>query len=206
MTSSASPADRPTGTEIWLGRQTERARAELNASVPPLYRAEIDLPAKVTAWASTPTAASLFITGKMGRGKTHAAWQAIRVWHDTWLTGPGAFKRPRIEAWRSTALFDALRPEADEDGRHVARRCQQADLLYLDDIAAAKASEFTRERLFEIIDERYCQQRPVLMTSDVFPAKLNPFVGDRVASRLGEMLGPNVVLLCGGDRRTGGGA
>ncbi|MGW1998416.1 DnaA ATPase domain-containing protein [Embleya sp. NPDC001921] len=204
MPSSAS--DRPTGADLWLTTQVARAHEDLGKLVPRHYWPPIELHPEAAAWAAEPDPGSLFLTGNMGVGKTHTAWQAIRAWHQTWFDVPQWRGLPRIEAWRSTALFDALRPEAEEDGRRVAARAQRADLLYLDDLAAARANDWTRERLFEIVDERYAQNRPILITSDVFPADLGPYIGPRVASRLAEMLADNIVLIEGGDRRRGGDA
>jgi DNA replication protein DnaC len=203
---SSASADRPTPADLWIAKQAATAADTLGKLVPKHYWPPIELHPEAAAWAAQPDPGSLFLTGNMGAGKTHTAWQAIRRWHQTWFDVPQWRGLPRIEAWRSTALFDALRPEAEEDGRRVAARTQTADLLYIDDLAAAKASDFTRERLFEIIDERYAQDRPVLITSDVYPADLGPYVGPRVASRLAEMLGDNIVLIEGTDRRIGGGA
>ncbi|MBQ1164262.1 hypothetical protein KBZ21_40410, partial [Streptomyces sp. A73] len=41
-----------------------------------------------------------------------------------------------VQTWRSTQLFDALRPEGD-DPRAVTKAAQTCGLLYLDDLAAA---------------------------------------------------------------------
>jgi DNA replication protein DnaC len=101
-------------------------------------------------------------------------------------------------------LFDALRPDAESEGRRLVERLQKCDLLFVDDLAAANATPWTRERLFEIFDERYVQSRPVITTSDVLPAQLEEVIGPRVASRLAEMCRGNVVLLKGDDRRKGG--
>ncbi|MBQ1164470.1 hypothetical protein KBZ21_41535, partial [Streptomyces sp. A73] len=46
---------------------------------------------------------------------------------------------PTVQTWRSTQLFDALRPEGD-DPRAVTKAAQTCGLLYLDDLAALQAA------------------------------------------------------------------
>lgn len=201
-----SSSDEPSPQQMWLDERRREALARFDARVPALYRQPVPLPGIATAWADSTDGApaSLFLTGAIGVGKTHAAWHTARAWIDRQFRGdrPGS---PTVQTWRSTALFDALRPEGD-DPRSVTRAAQQAGLLYLDDLAAARVSPsgWTQERLYEIFDERYTRQRPVLITCDVLPAQLAPLVGDRVASRLAEMCTGGVHLMRGPDRRLAG--
>lgn len=179
------------------------------AQTPVIYQHDIDIHPKAAIWADqAPGApASLFLTGAIGVGKTHTAWQATRRWIDRRIALTG--HQPSIETWRSTALFDALRPDSrDYDGRILTTQLQRADLLYIDDLAAARVSPtgWTQERLYEIFDERYINRRPVLITCDVLPGETEHLVGERVQSRLREMFRNGVVLLEGADRRLGGAA
>lgn len=196
----------PSPRQTWQAERRAAALARFDARIPPLYRKAIDLPAPVQAWATAGPAAGagLFLTGSIGVGKTHTAWAAARTWLAAAVdaTDRGT---PVVTWWRSTALFDALRPEGDHP-RAVATDCQAADLLVLDDIAAARVSPsgWTQERLYELFDERYTQQRPVLITSDVLPIDLGPVVGPRVSSRLAEMCAGGVHRMRGEDRRRGG--
>lgn len=189
--------------------RTERrdaATAAFTEATPVIYRTEITIHPQAAAWAAQAdtTPASLFLTGPIGVGKTHTAWQSARRWLATHVTRTG--RKPRIETWRSTSLFDALRPDShDWDVRALTRRLQEADLLYIDDLAAARVSPtgWTQERLYEIFDERYINGRPCLVTCDVLPGATGNIVGDRVQSRLREMFRGGVLLLEGSDRRAG---
>lgn len=174
---------------------------------PAIYRGTIRIHPDADEWSRLRDDAppSLFLTGPIGVGKTHTAWQASRQWLATTVDHAG--RTPSIETWRSTALFDALRPDnRDYDAKTLTRVLQRADLLYVDDLAAARVSPtgWTQERLYEIFDERYINRRPVLITCDVLPGQISHIVGDRVASRLGEMCRGGVLLLEGEDRRKGG--
>ncbi len=77
-------------------------------------------------------------------------------------------------------------------------------LLILDDLGAEKPTEWVRERMYEIVNQRYEWMRPIIVTSNLSPAQLAKQVGQRVASRLMEMC--EVVELDGRDRRLNGDA
>jgi DNA replication protein DnaC len=196
----------PSPQQLWLAERRDAALAHFDRRIPPLYAEPVTLPAPVAAWAESgqQQTGGLFLTGAIGVGKTHTAWTTTRAWLAASFTG--AYRHnPVIEMWRSTSLFDALRPEG-EDPRGVARRCQEADLLFIDDLAAARVSPtgWTQERLYELFDERYVRQRPVLITCDVLPRDLGPVVGPRVSSRLAEMCRGGVHRIDGHDLRKGG--
>src|SRR3954451_4952656 len=171
---------------------------------------EIELAPAAYRWATgTADCPSLFLCGAIGVGKTHNAWQAARLWVHNWHAAGGRRSSPAIETWRSTALFDALRPDSGGAApQTLIKTLQRADLLYIDDLAAARVSPtgWTQERLYEIFDERYINRRPVLITCDVMPNEIVHVVGDRVASRLAEMCRGGAPRLSGADRRKGAAA
>jgi DNA replication protein DnaC len=205
--SSASPDDL-SPRESFLLERTSVALNRFDDETPEIYRRPIDLPAQVQDWIAGWGGRSLFLTGAIGVGKTHTAWKTCRRWLEAQY-GPGQPWQgsPVIKTYRSTALFDALRPDAPEgEGRTLSKQLQKVDLLFIDDLAAARPSTWTQERLFEIFDERYIRRRPVIITCDVLPSQLSEVTGPRVASRLAEMCGNSIVLLEGDDRRKGAAA
>jgi DNA replication protein DnaC len=199
-----SSSEEPTSRQSWIDERRDAAVATFAAKIPGIYQMDVELAPDIARWAAGESnCPSLFIAGPLGVGKTHSAWQAIRRWVHTQF-GANYRGTPVVESWRSTALFDALRPDADgNSGRAMVKRLQNVDLLYLDDLAAARPSTWTQERLFEIFDDRYINRRPVLITSDVLPKELLDVTGERVLSRLAEMCRGGVVLLEGADRRRG---
>ncbi|MFF5445435.1 DnaA ATPase domain-containing protein [Streptomyces sp. NPDC012888] len=201
-----SADDDPHGS--WLDERRAQAVAEFSKTIPALYRDAIDLHPEVAAWADRDDTApsSLFLWGPLGVGKTHSAWQAIARWIAAHFAG--AYRgTPVVQSWRSTALFDALRPD-DTGGtpKTLMKQLQTADLLYIDDVAAARVSPtgWTQERLYEIFDERYINRLPILITSDVKPGEISHIVGERVTSRSAEIFRGGVVHLGGDDRRKAG--
>ena len=206
MTSASADELSPRET-VLLERQSV-ALSRFDDETPDIYRKPIDLPESVTGWIAGWGGRSLFLTGAIGVGKTHTAWKTCRRWLEAqYAPGQPWQGTPIIKAYRSTALFDALRPDApDGEGRSLVKQLQRVELLFIDDLAAARPSTWTQERLFEIFDERYIRRRPVIITCDVLPKALGEVTGPRVASRLAEMCGSSVVRLTGPDRRQGAAA
>jgi DNA replication protein DnaC len=200
----------PNPLESWLLERRTAAVDAFTARIPALYQEQITLHPDAARWADNEpeSSASLFLTGSIGVGKTHTAWQASRRWIGRRFLN--AYRgTPIIQTWRSTALFDALRPDSDgASPKKLIRALQKADLLFIDDLAAARVSPtgWTQERLYEIFDERYINRRPVLITCDVLPNQISHVVGERVASRLAEMCRGGVLLLDGPDLRRGSAA
>ncbi|MFE9738865.1 DnaA ATPase domain-containing protein [Streptomyces sp. NPDC006477] len=204
----SSSDEQPTAREEWLQARGQQALERFDSRTPVIYRQIIDLPQDAQDWIAGWGGTSLFFTGPIGVGKTHTAWQTCRRWLEAWYapTRPWA-GGPDVRTYRSTTLFDALRPDGPDDIRRtLVKELQECHLLFIDDLAAAKASEWTQERLFEIFDERYINRRPVIVTCDVLPTQLSEVTGPRVSSRLAEMCGASVVLLDGNDRRMGAAA
>ncbi|MEW2578399.1 ATP-binding protein [Streptomyces syringium] len=135
---------------------------------------------------------SLLLLGRTGTGKTHQAYGAVRL-----LSGCGV--RTSWVVTTGPDLYASLRPRHGVDAETEFRRYRDARLLLVDDIGAAKPSEFTEEINFRLINHRYENELPTLMTSNVEPRDMQDRLGDRVTSRLAEMC--QRVVIAGTDRR-----
>ena len=186
-----------------------KLRSVIGDFIPPRFRNRIEIPQDAEDWAQGGRSAQgLYLAGQVGTGKTHTAWMAVAAWCMATGTFPrdegrqddvhgGARIRPTVIFTRMTDLLDDLRP--GDSARQRVRDCQLADLLVLDDIGAEKASEWTQERLYSVIDHRYAGCMPLIVTSNLPPVKLADQTGARAASRLAEMC--QVVPMTGMDRR-----
>ncbi|MEU6029708.1 ATP-binding protein [Streptomyces tauricus] len=180
--------------------------------IPARYRGALADHPQITAWAAQiaragrpgPAGApgiseggSLLIVGPTGTGKTHQAYGAIRT-----LLHRGV--RLRWEATTSADLHARLRPSSrtGHDSERELQALARCPLLLLDDLGAAKASEWTEELTYRLINHRYEHLLPTLITTNLPTAELRTTLGDRVASRLAEMT--ERVILTGPDRRREG--
>jgi len=177
----------------------QRLADSLAAFTPPRFAAEINVPEAAMAWAQQGHAAQgLYLAGPVGTGKTHAAWMTVRLWCEHTGTLPGTRDwASAVIFTRMTDLLDDLRP--GDDSRQRIRDCQNAKLLVIDDLGAEKASEWTQERFYSVIDHRYANCLPLIVTGNLPPSKLADQTGERAASRLAEMC--EVVPMTGADRR-----
>ncbi|MDQ8708241.1 ATP-binding protein [Streptomyces sp. LHD-70] len=178
-----------------------------DSRIPARYRdALADHPA-VTAWVRAVAQAgrpgpggvpgiaqgrSLLIAGTTGTGKTHQAYGAIRS-----LLAEGV--RLRWKAITAADLYAELRPRPGHDGEREFMELARCPLLFVDDLGAAKNSEWTEEITMRLINRRYNEMLPTLLTTNLGMADLRAHIGDRVASRLTEMT--DKVILDGPDRR-----
>ena len=119
--------------------------------------------------------------GKPGTGKTHLAigialhvvsmkktvlfttvQRAIRRVKDTWTKGSEESESQAIDA------------------------IAYPDLLVLDEVGVQFGSEFEKQVLFDILNERYEKRKPTILLSNIPAKDLSGYLGERVADRLRE--------------------
>lgn len=141
---------------------------------------------------SVQSGPSLLILGPTGVGKTHQAFGVLRMLSTTGV-------RCAWKACTAADLYARLRPRHGVDSETEFRAVADAPLLLVDDLGAAKGSEWVEEVNYRLINWRYERVLPTLFTSNVPPRELSSSLGERVASRLIEMA--SRVVLEGSDRR-----
>lgn len=155
---------------------------------------------RIATWTDTP-GANLLILGPVGTGKTHAALAAGR---ERFLDDVTVEFVPVVD------LLDRLRPDGrpcphlrrtswgvDEPLSWVEHFCN-VELLILDDLGGEKASEWTAERLYLIVNDRWLNHRPTVATSNLGPDDLREAIGHRTYDRLRDGA---VALQLGGESR-----
>lgn len=197
-------ANEPGHPEYHRQRRAEWALKRWETATPPRYRrADATLPA-IQAWADRvaadpETAGSLLLTGTTGTGKTHQAYGALRR---IAAAGPRTYE---IRALTAADMNGLLRVNGSSRGvEEELRRLCQMPLLLLDDLGSAKATEWTEETTYRLVNERYNACRPTIYTSNL-PARstagpdLASALGERIVSRLSE--DTTVIAMTGPDRR-----
>ena len=142
--------------------------------------------------------ASLILAGPPGTGKTTAAvWCLRQLYRARISRGEGA---PRARFVKMGDLFRAV----FEKERTLLARCEDADVLVLDDWGTAYEHEWPLAELDALIDRRWENLRPTIVTTNMNP---EPVEGRPESERnLRDMLprsydrltgdpGPGVVIL-----------
>jgi DNA replication protein DnaC len=171
---------------------------------PPRFRDATATHPEVLNWATqfatedtTPT--SLLLLGSTGVGKTWQAYGALRQA----VTHPVPVRSGyRCRAWIAAPFADLMarmRPRPRVDSEEVMAEYRAADLLLVDDLAAAKGSEWVEEQTYRLINGRYEDMLPTIFTTNLALGELREAIGDRIASRLAETC--TRVVLTGADRR-----
>jgi len=84
------------------------------------------------------------------------------------------------------------------------RRLCAVDLLQLDDLGAEKPTEWAREQLYSIVNERWQDKRAIVVTTNVELAELRDRVGYRTVSRLHEVCDEPLPIMGPDLRRSAG--
>lgn len=153
---------------------------------------DMQQPEAIAAWlrGDTPT---LVLVGYTGTGKTRAA---IAAGYAAAAAGVHVRYTSQLDYLR------LLRPGGSDDPGRVRWNAANTSLLILDDVGAETeiASEFTRQEVCALLDERLREGRRQIVTTNVEdPPELAAMFGDRIVSRL--MGGALVLPFEGGDRR-----
>lgn len=138
------------------------------------------VPANPGARPQVSTGPSLLMAGVTGAGKTHQAYGALRALIQTGI-------EVRWEAATAADLYAELRPQPGSDAERNLARVARVPVLILDDLGAARTSEWVEEVTYRLINQRYNLMLPTLVTTNLPIRDLRAVLGDRVASRLSEM-------------------
>lgn len=155
------------------------------------------------------TGESLVIKGAVGTGKTwmlmsilaaemYRHYEEMPVLLNNTATEGMAqsffYSTPKL-FWDMKENFNA--PEASR--RNFVDELLKRKVLYLDDLGAEKLSDWVREQLYIVVNERYNHRKPVVVTTNLSLKEMAESYGDRFASRLFEM--SQLVKKEGQDRR-----
>lgn len=187
-----------------------KLEAVVAGAMPPRYK---DLKPDYATLKKLQERGGILLTGSVGTGKTRRLLETIVAFFvertlpqlEQWGDEPSA---PKEESVKRTFLTvaDVLRQIKDEfdrppSGSTIMERMINAPILFLDDLGAEKASEWVKEQLYIVVNERYNWERPIMLTSNLSKKEIAECYGDRFTSRLVEMC--EFVKMEGVDRRVG---
>lgn len=207
--------DRASRKETARVEAIRRVNADCDERFPARYRCAMPTNQQVLEWVesaskSRSAAGGLLLMGQTGTGKTHQAYGALRsllprtiewiVRHDDedqaqWVP----------DGWRATTYADlnaSMRPSNGNDPEATLTANRDTHIMMIDDLAAARSSEWVEEHIYRLINGRYEAMRPTIFTTNLEPSALREAVGDRIASRLVESCVR--VVLDGPDLRRSG--
>ena len=140
--------------------------------------------------AARQTGASLILCGTAGTGKTHLAAAVVReviVTHGL-----------RAKFTTAGKLFRAVKStysrDSDDDEDAALARFTDPHLLVIDEVGVQFGSDFEKNILFEVINERYGAVKPTVLISNLSLDNLREYAGDRVIDRMKENGGKLVVF------------
>jgi len=126
------------------------------------------------------TGRSAIFTGKVGTGKTHlAVGIALSIMKQQrsalFVTVQRLIRRIK-DSWRT-------KEETESD---VINAFASPDLLILDEVGVQFGSEFEKQLLFDVLNERYEKLKPSILLSNIPSEQLSDYLGERVMDRLRE--------------------
>ena len=126
------------------------------------------------------TGRSAIFVGKVGTGKTHlAVGIALSIMQQqrspVFVTVQRLIRRVK-DSWRT-------KEETESD---VIDAFASPDLLILDEVGVQFGSEFEKQLLFDVLNERYEKLKPSILLSNIPSEQLSDYLGERVMDRLRE--------------------
>ncbi len=168
-----------------------------SAEIPPKYEhvtienfkeinstcAKLKTMAKRYAENFTPGCTGFLFKGKTGSGKTHLAVSILKELIFKGYSGLYTNTVDLLQFIRSVQFNAWKYDELTEMMDHIL----QQDLLVLDDLGAEKVTDWTRERLYSLINKLYENNKTIIVTSNIDLHELSLRLGDHTVSRLCEM-------------------
>ena len=150
-------------------------------------RAAVDAAA---GWLEGDPTRWMILCGPYGTGKTGLAVCLYKAIVDRMIAQRGEYdaliRQPTRPAqfWRVPDLLDRQKAAFGSDVRMPLDKAASAEFLVLDDVGAERGTEFARDVVAQLIQQRYQQRRRTLLTTNLNQSEMRVAFGERVFDRL----------------------
>lgn len=127
------------------------------------------------------TGRSFLMIGSVGTGKTHLS---IGIALHIMQNGNSAVFTSASKMLRE--IKDTYRRDSDYSESEVIKRYTSCDLLIIDEVGVQRGSDYEKDTLFDVINERYESVKPTIALSNLSIDEVKLFLGERVFDRLRE--------------------
>jgi DNA replication protein DnaC len=127
------------------------------------------------------TGRSAILCGLPGTGKTHLA-----IGVALHIMGTGKLAAFTTVQRMIRRLKDSWRKDSAESESDVIDMLVYPDLLIIDEIGVQFGSEFEKNFMFDLLNERYEKRKPTILLSNLTAVEIKSFLGERVYDRLKE--------------------
>lgn len=131
----------------------------------------------------------LIFMGSVGTGKTHLA---AAITH--YLTEHGI----PVKFGNIVELFDSIRDAYSTDDE-ILSELKGLPVLVIDDLGKERKTDWTTEKIYEIVNYRYEHELPIIVTTNCTREQLQKRLGEATMSRVMEMCKP--IVMVGDDMR-----
>ncbi|OPY58536.1 MAG: Primosomal protein DnaI [Pelotomaculum sp. PtaU1.Bin035] len=135
----------------------------------------------------------LMFAGQVGSGKTFLACSIANALLKKEKVVLFVVVPDLLDQIRST--YDTARNPGDYTEFDLVDAARQVPLLILDDLGAHNYTEWTRNKIYSIINYRLNHCLPIVVTTNITPEDLEEHLGERTTSRLLEMCKPYRLLV-----------
>lgn len=137
---------------------------------------------------------SVFITGGVGTGKTTLMATLIKkyIWQEIpvrWINFPAFIMK----------LQNMFKDDTEKPYEYAEEVATSSTVLAIDDLGAEKLTEFVRQIIYYIVNEREQRQLPLLITSNFDLKKIDEMIDTRISSRIMGIC--KIIKLSGRDKR-----
>jgi DNA replication protein DnaC len=119
----------------------------------------------------------LIVLGVPGTGKTYICMALANLFLE---------KKAIVKYMNARRFFEEVQ-QAISYGKSQYEKIRQlarAEILILDDIGASANSEWQREVILDLVDQRYNEQKPTIITSNFSQPQMIEILGDRTTRRI----------------------